>query len=66
MSVCAAEGRGAERLAGLDGLVRLVELRALTAQRVLTAMLRMWLPLHGVAAALALALLFLHVLEVWR
>lgn len=61
------EGRGAERLAGLDGLVRLVvELRALTAQRVLTAMLRMWLPLHGVAAALALALLFLHVLEVWR
>lgn len=61
------EGRGAERLAGLDSLIRLVvELRALTAQRVLTALLRIWLPLHAVTAALALALLLVHVVEVWR
>ena len=61
------EGRGAERLAGLDALIRLVvELRALTTQRVLTALLRMWLPLHGVAAAIALALLAIHVAEVGR
>lgn len=61
------EGRGAERLAGLDTLIRLVvELRALTAQRVLTALLRIWLPLHGVCAALALALLLVHLVEVLR
>jgi hypothetical protein len=61
------DGRGAERLAGLDGLIRLVvELRALTAQRVLTVLLRVWLPLHGVAAALALALLVVHLVEVMR
>jgi Fe-S-cluster-containing dehydrogenase component/CRP-like cAMP-binding protein len=59
------EGRGAERLAGLDGLIRtVVELRALAAQRGLTTLLRVWLPLHVVASALALAMLLVHLWEV--
>lgn len=59
------EGRGAERLAGLDGLIRIVvELRALSAQRALTALLRLWLPVHVVTAAVALALLVIHLVEV--
>jgi Fe-S-cluster-containing dehydrogenase component/CRP-like cAMP-binding protein len=61
------EGRGAERLAGLEHLIRLVvELRALSAQRMLTFLLRMWLPAHGVAAMVALALLLVHLVEVLR
>jgi Fe-S-cluster-containing dehydrogenase component/CRP-like cAMP-binding protein/uncharacterized membrane protein YedE/YeeE len=56
------QGRGQARLAGLSELVRTaVELRALPARRVLTALLRGWLPLHIVASAVALALLGLHV-----
>jgi Fe-S-cluster-containing dehydrogenase component/CRP-like cAMP-binding protein len=59
------EGRGAERLAGLDDLVRLVvELRAIGAQRFLTLVLRAWLPAHVVVAAITLALLVIHVVEV--
>lgn len=59
------QGRGAERLAGLDGLIRLVvEIRALSAQRALTALLRMWLPLHVVVAGLVLAMLIVHLAEV--
>jgi len=58
-------GRGGDRLAGLDRIIRLaVELRALTGRRVLTAALRVWLPAHMVAAAVALALLALHVVLV--
>ncbi|HZO15184.1 MAG TPA: cyclic nucleotide-binding domain-containing protein [Polyangiaceae bacterium] len=58
------QGRGAERLAGLEDLVRLVvELRALRAQRVLTFLLRVWLPLHITAVAVAFALLIVHVIE---
>jgi Fe-S-cluster-containing dehydrogenase component/CRP-like cAMP-binding protein len=58
------QGRNSDRLAGLDDLVRLVvELRALTVQRVLTMLLRVWLPLHIGAAAVAGALLVVHVLE---
>jgi len=56
------QGRGEERLAGLDDLVRTaVELRALPARRLLTALLRGWLPLHIVLSAVTLALLGLHV-----
>jgi Fe-S-cluster-containing dehydrogenase component len=59
------QGRGVERLAGLDQLIRLVvELRALAAQRALTALLRLGLPLHVVAAAIAVVLLALHLVEV--
>lgn len=56
------QGRGGERLAGLPELVRTaVELRALPLRRGLHALLRGWLPLHIVVAAVALALLGLHV-----
>ncbi|MCX4245601.1 cyclic nucleotide-binding domain-containing protein [Paraliomyxa miuraensis] len=56
------QGRGEDRLGGLPELLRTaVELRALPARRVLTAMLRGWLPLHIVVSATALALLGLHV-----
>jgi hypothetical protein len=56
-------GRGRERLAGLDDLVRTaVELRALPAQRALTVALRALLPIHIVAFSLALVLLALHLL----
>lgn len=55
------EGRGKERLAGLDGLVRIVvERRALPVQRFLLFMLRSGLPAHVVTFTLALALLIVH------
>jgi Fe-S-cluster-containing dehydrogenase component len=62
------QGRGAERLGGIDELVRIVvELRALPARRVLTGILRGFLPLHIVGTALVLALVAIHVLvEVGR
>ncbi len=57
----ALEGRGKERLVGVDELVRIaVELRALPAQRAITAVLRGLLPLHIVSFAITLALLLLH------
>jgi Fe-S-cluster-containing dehydrogenase component/CRP-like cAMP-binding protein len=56
------EGRGKERLAGLAELCRIVvELRALPAQRWLLYALRVWLPVHIVTFALAVALLGVHV-----
>jgi hypothetical protein len=56
------EGRGQERLAGLSELVRVVvEMRALPAQRVLLAALRVWLPLHIATFGVATALLVVHV-----
>jgi hypothetical protein len=56
------QGRGQGRLSGLPELVRTaVELRALPVRRVLTALLRGWLPLHMVVSAVGLALLGLHV-----
>jgi len=56
------EGRGGERLSGLDALVRtVVELRALGARRAMQSALRFWLPLHILSTALVLALLALHV-----
>lgn len=61
----ALEGRGKERLTGLDDLVRLaVELRALPAQRFLTTLLRVFLPIHIVAFTIACVLGVLHVLGV--
>jgi hypothetical protein len=61
------QGRGQDRLAGLDMLIRLVvELRALTAQRALTFAMRGWLPLHIVSASACLALLVIHLIEVLR
>lgn len=62
------QGRGAERLGGIDELVRIVvELRALPVRRLLTVLLRAFLPLHIVGSALVLALLAIHVLvEVGR
>jgi Fe-S-cluster-containing dehydrogenase component len=61
------EGRGKERLAGLDGLVRIVvERRALPAQRILLFVLRAGLPLHILTFGLALALLAVHVVTAVR
>ncbi len=58
----ALEGRGGDRLAGLDDLVRtVVELRAMSARRGMQAALRAWLPLHIVASSITLALLAVHV-----
>lgn len=55
------DGRGRERLAGLDDLVRIVvELRALGAQRLLSRTLAIGLPLHVAAFCLASVLLALH------
>jgi len=55
------EGRGQERLAGLDVLIRIVvELRALPAQRWLFRALRVGLPLHVVTFGVATAMLLLH------
>ncbi len=57
------QGRGHDKLAGLDELVRVVvELRALPLRRLLTALLRGFLPLHVLASASLLALLAVHVL----
>jgi Fe-S-cluster-containing dehydrogenase component len=56
------EGRGGERLAGLQDLVRtVVDLRALPIRRFLTAMLRWWQPLHAILTVTLLLLLALHV-----
>jgi Fe-S-cluster-containing dehydrogenase component len=62
------EGRGQERLAGLDELIRIVvELRALPAQRWLFRALRVGLPLHVVTFGVATAMLLLHAaLALWR
>ncbi len=60
-------GRGADRLHGLDGVIRLaVELRALPGRRALTAALRAWMPIHVVLAAMTLGLLGIHVITAWR
>jgi Fe-S-cluster-containing dehydrogenase component/CRP-like cAMP-binding protein len=59
------QGRGRERLAGLDDLLRLVvEIRAMSAQRALTALLRIWLPVHVGLAAVSAGLLVAHLWEV--
>ena len=61
------QGRGQEKLDGLDDLIRIVvELRALPLRRALTASLRVWLPLHIIASAVLLVLLLLHVLAMVR
>jgi hypothetical protein len=57
------EGRGQDRLAGLEQLVRLaVELRAIKARLALSALLRAFAPAHAVLAAVVLVLLALHVM----
>jgi Fe-S-cluster-containing dehydrogenase component/CRP-like cAMP-binding protein len=59
------EGRGHDRLGGIDELVRTaVELRALPAQRMLTLVLRTLLPIHVVSFMMAIGLLVLHVVNV--
>ena len=59
------QGRGAEKLGGLDELVRIVvELRALPLRRMLTTIVRGFLPLHLIASSLLLALLAVHILVV--
>ena len=61
------EGRGSERLEGLDELIRIVvELRALPARRALTLALRAWLPLHVIGTGILVGLLFLHILQMTR
>jgi Fe-S-cluster-containing dehydrogenase component/CRP-like cAMP-binding protein len=58
-------GRASERLDGLDELVRLVvERRAVGSVRLLTVVLRGWLPVHLAACAGAAVLLVAHVLGV--
>jgi Fe-S-cluster-containing dehydrogenase component len=60
-------GRKSERLLDIDGLVRTaVEMRAQRARRVLSALLRAWLPIHLTGTALLLALLALHVVGALR
>ena len=55
------EGRGADKLEGLDALVRaVVERRALRAQRALLFVLRGWLVAHVVLAVVVVALMALH------
>lgn len=55
-------GRGAEKLAGLDPLIRTaVELRALPARRVLHALVRGWLPPHMVLTGIVVVLAGIHV-----
>ncbi len=55
------DGRGRDRLGGIDDLVRVVvELRALEAQRFLIRLLRVGLPLHVAAFSIASVLLLLH------
>lgn len=59
------EGRGASRLGGLVGLIRIVvELRAVPAQRWLSRLLRLGLPLHVVTFSVAVVLVGVHVLGV--
>ncbi len=59
-------GRGRDRLEGLEQLVSLaVDMRALRAERWWLMWLRALPPLHGVVAAVCLALLVVHVVEVW-
>jgi Fe-S-cluster-containing dehydrogenase component/CRP-like cAMP-binding protein len=61
------EGRGRDRLGGLGRLVRTaVEMRALPAQRWVTRILRVFLPVHAVLGATALALLVFHLVGVLR
>jgi Fe-S-cluster-containing dehydrogenase component len=60
-------GGRAAHMDGLDDLIRLaVERRAIDAQRLLQSLLRGWLPLHVVAAAIALGLLVVHVVAATR
>lgn len=62
-----ALGAPAARLDGLDALVRLaVEQRATRAQRLLQRVLRAWLPVHVIAATVAIVLLVVHVVCVVR
>jgi Fe-S-cluster-containing dehydrogenase component/CRP-like cAMP-binding protein len=61
------DGRGAERLAGLAELVRIVvELRSLPAQRWLLRTLRVGLPAHIVTFSIATVLLVLHIITAVR
>lgn len=61
------EGRGKERLAGLDGLIRIVvERRALPVQRFLLLALRVGLPGHVVTFTIGVALLVVHALTAVR
>lgn len=61
------EGRGADRLEGLDELVRIVvDLRALPARRLLTFCLRALVPAHVLTTAMLLLLLLLHVVQMTR
>jgi hypothetical protein len=55
------EGRGGERLAGVDDLIRIVvELRALPAQRWLVRVLRVGLPIHVICFSVATVLVIAH------
>jgi hypothetical protein len=57
----ALEGRGGDKLEGLDALIAaVVERRAITAQRAIQAALRGWLPVHLAFTAAALVLLAVH------
>jgi Fe-S-cluster-containing dehydrogenase component/CRP-like cAMP-binding protein len=59
--------RRAADMDGLEDVIRLaVERRAVAAQRLLQLVLRGWLPLHVVAAAIAMGLLVVHVIAATR
>lgn len=56
------EGRGRERMLVIDDLIKVVvDLRALPLRRGLTAVLRLWQPLHAGLTVALVALLALHV-----
>ena len=64
-AVALLAGRSSERLEGLDELVRLVvEHRAVGSLRLLTFVLRGWLPVHLAATGTALVLLAAHLVAV--
>jgi hypothetical protein len=59
------QGRGKEKLTGIDELIRVVvELRALSVRVFYTRVLRAWLAPHLVLSAIAIALLALHLYAV--
>lgn len=61
------EGRGSDKLAGLNELIRIaVELRSLPAQRLLSRLLRYGLPLHILTFVIAAVLLILHIVFATR
>ena len=60
------QGRGEDKLAGLDDLLRtVVDIRALPLRRVLTVAMRAWLVPHIIATSVLWVLVLAHLVVVW-